>query len=185
MLYYFGKFWFWLFGWKVAKRYPTHIKKCVMVAAPHTSNWDFSFAMCTFFIMRLRIRFLAKHTLFGWPLKYIMYPLGGIPVNRSTSGNLVDYMVDLFNKNEALIMLIPVEGTRSYVKEWKTGFYHTALKAGVPIVLGYLDYKKKESGCDEVFYPTGNYEADLQVMKAYFSQVTPKYPEKASVNPIA
>lgn len=152
-----------------------------MVAAPHTSNWDFPFAMSAFFIMGLHIRFLAKKSLFTFPLKYIMYPLGGIPVDRSTSGNLVDYMVNLFNENEELIMLIPVEGTRSYVKEWKTGFYHTALKAGVPIILGYLDYKKKEAGCDEVFYPTGNYEADVAVMKAYFSKVTAKYPENASV----
>jgi 1-acyl-sn-glycerol-3-phosphate acyltransferase len=95
---------------------------------------------------------------------------------------MVDAMINMFASNESLIIIIPAEGTRSYVKEWKSGFYYTALGAKVPIALGYLDYGNKLAGFGELFYPTGDYEKDLAAIKNYYRQFTPRYPEKSSLN---
>ena len=111
-----------------------------------------------------------------------MRATGGIAVDRSKHNNLVDSMIDMFKQHEELILMIPVEGTRSYVKEWKSGFYHTAMGANVPIVLGYLDYGKKVAGFGDVFFPTGNYEKDLKEMQDFYRKVQAKYPEKSSLN---
>lgn len=107
---------------------------------------------------------------------------GGIPVDRSKHNNLVDSMVAMFTEREDLILMIPAEGTRSYVKEWKSGFYHTAMGAKVPIVLGYLDYAKKEAGFGDLFYPTGDYAKDLVAIQNFYRKVTAKHPEKSSLN---
>lgn len=106
---------------------------------------------------------------------------GGLPVDRSKHSNMVEAMIDMFSKRDELVLLIPVEGTRSYVKEWKSGFYYTALGADVPIALGYLDYGKKIAGFGELFYPTGNYHQDLLVIQRYYRQFRPRYPEKSSL----
>jgi 1-acyl-sn-glycerol-3-phosphate acyltransferase len=179
------KFFLWLSGWKIVDRLPGGIRahqRCVLIAAPHTSNWDYPYALSVFYARRVPVRFLAKQSLFRAPLGWLMRASGGIPVNRAQRGNLVDTMIEMFRERENLILMIPVEGTRGYVAEWKSGFYHVARGAGVPIVLGFLDYAKKEAGFQGLFHPTGDYAADLKELQAIYRQFTPKHPEKYSLS---
>ena len=176
-----ARFYLSLIGWKTGSILPASIKKCVLVAAPHTSNMDYPIALATLYAAGVRVRFLAKKDLFRFPMGLIMKLTGGLPVDRSKHNNLVEAMIDMFRRNDELILMIPVEGTRSYVKEWKSGFYYTALGAGVPIALGYLDYGRKIAGFGELFYPTGNYQRDLEVIQTYYRQFRARYPEKSSL----
>jgi len=170
-----------IIGWKTGSRLPASVKKCVLVGAPHTSNMDYLVALATLYASGVRVRFLAKKSLFRFPLGIIMRLTGGVPVDRSKHNNMVEAMIGMFAANDKLVLLIPAEGTRSYVKEWKSGFYYTALGANVPIALGYLDYGRKIAGFGELFYPTGDYQRDLAVIKDYYRQFKPRYPEKSSL----
>jgi 1-acyl-sn-glycerol-3-phosphate acyltransferase len=171
-----------LIGWKIGSTLDSSIKKCVLVAAPHTSNWDYPISLATLYACGVHVRFLAKDSLFKFPLGILMRATGGMPVNRAKHTNMVEAMVNMFERNNELILMIPVEGTRSYVKEWKSGFYHTALGAKVPIVLGYLDYGKKIAGFGDLFYPTGDYAKDLLAIQNFYRKFTARYPEKSSLN---
>lgn len=173
------KLYFKLSGWKIGGEIPP--KRCVMVGAPHTSNADFFHAIPVFFILKLKLRYLAKKELFRFPLGLLFKLTGGIPVNRSKNSRMVDHMIDLFNQFDELTLLIPVEGTRGYVKEWKTGFYHVAVGAKVPIALGYLDYAKREAGFGPTFWPSGDMERDIIEVKKFYKGITAKYPEKSSL----
>ena len=173
-----SKFYFWISGWKVVGDVPEGIRKAVMVAAPHTSNWDFLYARLAFFIMGIRLKYTIKRELFFFPLGALLKVLGGIPINRSERGNMVDRMIKLFDGYDDLVVLITPEGTRSYAKDWKKGFYYVAEGAKVPIVIGYLDYKKKHAGIGPMIYPSGDYDKDLRTIKEFIAGVTPKYPEK-------
>ena len=170
-----------LIGWRTGSTLPASVTKCVLVAAPHTSNMDYPISLATLYAAGIRVRFLAKKSLFRFPLGVLMRLTGGLPVDRSKHHNMVEAMIDMFSRREKLILMIPVEGTRSYVKEWKSGFYYTALGANVPIALGYLDYGRKIAGFGELFYPSGNYAADLEVIKNYYRQFKARYPEKSSL----
>ncbi len=165
-------------GWKLVGEMPPNIDKCVMVAAPHTSNWDYPLTMGAFSLMKVPLHFLGKKELFFFPLGIIMRSTGGIAVDRSKRNNLVEYMTSLFEEYDRLALVIPPEGTRSKVAEWKTGFYRVALAAKVPIALGYLDYDKKHAGVLGLFYPTGDLEKDLPAIKAYYKDVAPKHKDK-------
>ena len=178
MISFFFRTFFKLSGWSIAGRVPDHIKQCVVVAAPHTSNYDYLYSLAVFFELKMPVKFLGKKELFAFPLGLLMRATGGIAVDRSKKNNLVDYMVGLFKEYNELFLLIPPEGTRSAVKEWKTGFYRVAQTAKVPIILGYLDYKKKEAGFGKVFYPTGDLEKDMIEIKAFYQSVTPRHPNK-------
>ena len=147
-----------LIGWKTGSILSPSVNKCVLVGAPHTSNMDFPIALATLYASGVRVRFLAKKSLFKFPLGILMRVMGGIAVDRSKHSNMVDMMVDMFDSRSSLVLLIPAEGTRSYVKEWKSGFYYTALGAKVPIVLGYLDYGRKTAGFGDLFFPTGDFK---------------------------
>lgn len=170
-----------MIGWKTISTLPDAIKKCVLVAAPHTSNMDYPIALATLYGAGVQVRFLAKKSLFRFPLGLLMRLSGGLAVDRSKHNNMVEALIDMFRKSENLILMIPVEGTRSYVKEWKSGFYYTALGAGVPIALGYLDYGKRVAGFGELFYPTGNYARDLAVIQDFYRQFEARHPEKSSL----
>ena len=176
------RFYLKLIGWKIGSVLDPTIKKCVLVAAPHTSNYDYPISLATLYACSVRTRFLAKKSLFKFPLGALMRATGGIPVDRSKHTNMVEMMVGMFKERNELILMIPAEGTRSLVKEWKSGFYHTAIGAGVPIVMGYLDYGKKVAGFGDLFYPTGDYEKDLKEIQNFYRQFTPKHPEKSSLN---
>lgn len=173
-----SKFWFWLKGWKVIGGVPKDLKKLVMIAAPHTSNWDLVYARAAFYIMGIPVRYTIKKELFFFPLGIILKAVGGIPINRKTKGKMVDKMAALFEERDELTILITPEGTRSYSSEWKKGFYYIALAANVPISLGYLDYKKKHAGVGPLIYPTGDYEKDLEKIQDFYRTVTAKFPEK-------
>ena len=171
-----------LIGWKTGSILNPSVKKCVLVGAPHTSNMDFPIALATLYASGVGVRFLAKKSLFKFPLGILMRVMGGIAVDRSKHSNMVDMMIDMFESSSSLVLLIPAEGTRSYVKEWKSGFYYTALGAKVPIVLGYLDYGRKTAGFGDLFYPTGDYQKDLAEIKNFYRQFTARHPEKSSLN---
>jgi len=176
-----SKFYLWIIGWKIDSALPASVKKCVLVAAPHTSNMDYPIALATLYASGVRVRFLAKKSLFRFPLGILMRLTGGLPVDRSKHNNMVEALVDMFSRKKELILMIPPEGTRKYVKEWKSGFYYTALGAGVPIALGYLDYGRKVSGFGELFWPKGNYQQDLQSIQDFYRQFEARYPEKSSL----
>ncbi|MEQ8302929.1 MAG: lysophospholipid acyltransferase family protein [Cyclobacteriaceae bacterium] len=171
-----------IIGWKVGSTLDPSIRKCVLVAVPHTSNYDYPIALATLYACKTRVRFLAKKSLFKFPMGILMRATGGIPVDRSKHSNLVEAMIDMFSQHDDLILMMAAEGTRSYVKEWKSGFYHTAVGANVPIVMGYLDYGNKVAGFGDLFYPTGNYEKDLNEIQDFYRQFTAKHPEKSSLN---
>jgi 1-acyl-sn-glycerol-3-phosphate acyltransferase len=174
----FFQFWFWLFGWKVVGKAPS-LKKYVIVVAPHTSNVDFFVGLAAKHIIDLRSHFLAKHSLFKIPLVGpFLKSIGGHEVDRSKHNSLVDAVVDLFNTNERFAMTVTPEGTRSYVKRWRTGFYHIAEKAGVPIVMIGFDYGTKTVEVKEPFLPSGDRDKDFEKMKEYFRSIKGRHPEK-------
>ena len=158
-------------GWKVTGELPPEARRCVMIAAPHTSNWDLPYTLMVAFVLRLQIHWMGKHTIFQPPFRAIMQWLGGIPVDRSQANNLVAASAEtLRTAQQPVQLIVPPEGTRSRVRYWKTGFYHIAVSANVPIVLAYMDYERKLSGLGPLLYPTGDIDADMQVIKQFYAQ---------------
>ncbi len=172
-----------LMGWKLKGLLPQDIKKCVILAAPHTSNMDFILGRLAYFILGVPVKFLIKKESFKPPLGGLLKRMGGIPVDRSRNNNLVGQVAGLFNKSEVLYVVITPEGTRKLVHNWRKGFYYIALKANVPIALGFMDYGKKEGGIGPVFYPSGDYEADFETIRAFYRTKTARYPEKFNLSP--
>ena len=169
-----AKFLLFIAGWKRGEEAPK-IDKYVLIAAPHTSNWDFYFTLLLAFEYKLKIFWMGKDTLFKGVLGPVMRWLGGISVNRSSSNNLVGQTIDAFKQNDKLVVTVPPEGTRGKVSYWKSGFYHIAHGAGVPIVLGYLDFGRKIGGLGPVFHPTGDFEKDLAEIKKLYAPIKGKY----------
>jgi len=167
-----------LAGWRIEGRLPP-VPKFVLVGAPHTSNWDLPFTLLAAFALRARIHWMGKETLFRRPFKGVFKWLGGIPVKRSRSHNLVEQSIQYFNRAEKLILTIAPAGTRRRVMRWKTGFYHIACGADVPIALGFLDYRRKVGGIGPLIYPTGNISADMQTIRSFYDGVTGKNPAQS------
>ena len=167
---------FWITGWKIAGEVPP-LKKFVVILAPHTSGLDFFYAMCTKFLLGIKFSYLGKEEIFRPPFGFIFRWLGGIPVERTASHNMVDQVVKYFNEHENFILALSPEGTRAYVPKWKTGFYYIALKAKVPIILGYLNFETKTAGIGPTFYPTGNIEQDMESILAFYRPIKGKHPE--------
>jgi 1-acyl-sn-glycerol-3-phosphate acyltransferase len=165
-----------LMGWKTegAVHQP---QRFVIIAAPHTSNWDGVVMVTAAYIFKIRIAWFIKREAFFFPLGTIIRAVGGIPIDRTVRSNVVGQAIERFHNSERLILAVPPEGTRSKSEGWKTGFYHIAYGAGVPIVLGYLDYKRKVAGLGPAFMPTGDIEADFRVFDEFYAGVTPKFPE--------
>ncbi|WP_372863093.1 lysophospholipid acyltransferase family protein [Spongiibacter sp.] len=160
-----------LLGWKILGEKPEY-KKCVMIAVPHTSNWDFPAMMVIAFVLGMDVHWMGKHTLFPrGPLGAIMRWFGGISIDRRKSNNTVEQVAEEYRTRDELMVVIPPEGTRSAVERWKAGFYHIAQAADVPIILGYVDAKTKTMGLGPAFFPTGNYEADLKEIKAFYKDM--------------
>jgi len=160
-------------GWHIEGKLPD-IKKFIIIAAPHTSNWDFPITLAVIFALKIKIYWMGKAAMFRWPFRAAFRWFGGIPIERSRSHNIVDQSVQAFNERENLIMVIPPEGTRKKVHYWKTGFYHIARGANIPIVLGYLDYRRKACGIGRTFYSTGRIEEDMHEIKAFYVNITGK-----------
>ena len=166
-----------LIGWRTdtsAKIAP----KCVLIGAPHTSNWDFPIGLMLCFSMNIDVVWMGKDSLFPPVLGHIMRWLGGIPVDRSQPGQMVQATINAFNRSEKLLVIVPPEGTRGKVTRWKTGFYYMAVGANVPIGLGYLDFKNKRGGVAEIFYPSGDIEKDMPEIRAYYKNFVGKNPQQ-------
>lgn len=164
-------------GWKVVGNYPTQLNKLVLVAAPHTSNWDFPLGVLVRSALQQDIKFVGKDTLFKPPLGWLLGALGGVGVDRSKSSNFVDAVVDEFSRREKFAILFAAEGSRSKVEQFKTGFYYIASKAGVPILPTVLNYQKKEFAFLDPFYPTSDAQADIEIIEGLFAGIRGRRPE--------
>lgn len=163
-------------GWRIEGALPD-LPKLVAIVAPHTSNWDFVVGVAALFTLGVDVRFLGKDALFRWPLAPMMRWLGGIPVERSTSHDVVEQTVAQFARRERMILALTPEGTRRKVERWRTGFYYIALGAHVPIVPIAFDWGRKTIRIGAPFTPTGTLEADLDALAAFYSGVQGRRPE--------
>ncbi len=171
-----------LTGWKAAGKRPC-ISKYVIIAAPHTSNWDFLYTLCLAFILEIRPSIMMKAAWFRWPMGPFLRWFGAIPVDRSKSTHVVARSIQAFGEHPQMVLVVPPSGTRRKVMYWKTGFYHIARGAKVPIVLGYLDYRRKVGGIGPVVHPTGNMETDMKIIQNFYADITGKYPKQALSHP--
>lgn len=170
-----------MLGWKIVGSVP--VKKRVITVAPHTSIADFLLGRLAYCSIDMDVKFLIKKEFFDIPiLKSLLVKMGGLPVDRSRNNNTVAQVAALFKKYDCLNIVIAPEGTRKLVRNWKKGFYYIAEKAEVPVVLGFLDFKKKELGFGPMFYPTGNYEEDWKFMESFYRGINAKHPEKYNLS---
>ena len=166
-------------GWKTRGCKPTH-SKYVIIAAPHTSNWDFFYTVCLAFIYRLEPQMMMKADWFFWPLGPVLRWLGAIPIDRRKSNNVVSQSIRAFERCDKMILVVPPSGTRQKVTYWRTGFYHIAHGAKVPIVLGFLDYYRKEGGFGPGIITSGDIERDMIAIRRFYTDITGKYPLQES-----
>ena len=174
-----GSAWLGVAGWKLVSA-TSLPDSYVVIAAPHTSNWDFPFTLATAWAMRLDFKYLGKHTLFTGPFGWFFKSVGGIPVDRRAPQGLVSQVVDRFREVPALVVAVPPEGTRARVSYWKSGFYHIAYGAGVPIGLGYLDFGRRQCGIGGFIQPTGDIHADMDKIRAFYRDIHGRHPERES-----
>lgn len=160
-------------------------RKFVLIAAPHTSNWDFVYFLGLTNELGIKPHFMAKTSLFRWPFTNFMLDMGGVPVDRTSNKNYVQQMIDEFARRKEFMLTIAPEGTRGTVKAWKTGFYHIAMGAGVPLVVGMMDYPSKSGGLGPAIWPTGDYVADMKKVAEIYATVTPRHPAKGMTQVIA
>ncbi|MEQ6124004.1 lysophospholipid acyltransferase family protein [Pseudotenacibaculum sp. MALMAid0570] len=166
-----------ILGWKIVGDFPKDIKKYVIIAAPHTSWQDFPIGILAKYASGEKINYIGKDSLFKPPFGFLFKALGGAPVDRSKSNNLVDAIVDVFNSRDEFRLALSPEGTRKKVEKWKTGFYYIAKGANVPIIMGTLDFGKKQIKISKPYYPTNDKEKDFEVFHAYYKGVKGKNPE--------
>ncbi|MGE0102204.1 MAG: lysophospholipid acyltransferase family protein [Blastocatellales bacterium] len=159
-----------LAGWEIVGPLP-EARKYVLIAAPHTSNWDFPVMLMAAFGLRVKAYWIGKNSLFKAPHGRFFRWLGGIPVDRSGSQNMVSQTTEIFSQRDELLLAIAPEGTRSKVSAWKTGFYYIALGAGVPIVFGFIDYGRKRTGIGPSLMPTGDIDADMKIIRAFYADI--------------
>lgn len=170
------------FGWRLQIDVPD-VPQLVIIAAPHTSNWDFVFGLAAALALDLDVHWLGKHTIFhgiwGRPLR----ALGGIAVDRQAPDGVVRQTTQAFAAHRQLLVAIAPEGTRSRVARWKRGFYHIAAEAHVPVLIASIDYRRRIVGADTVMHPTGDWQRDMQPVFALYAAVTPKRPEDFATEP--
>lgn len=168
-------------GWKAVGEAPAN-RRCVIIAAPHTSNWDFLYFLGLTDALGIKPHFMGKESLFRWPVRRFMLDMGGVPIDRASRHNVVDAMVAEFARRREFMLTIAPEGTRGAVGQWRTGFYHIALGAGVPMVCGMMDYGTKTGGLGPAIWPTGDYKADMKLVGEFYRSVTPKHPGRCIGN---
>ena len=173
--YWLGRLWLGVFGWKIQGD-DAGCRKFVLIAAPHTSNWDLPFMLATAYAMRVHISWFGKHTLFTPPWGWLLRKLGGIPVDRRAPQSLVTQMAEQFGSRDYLVLAVPPEGTRRRVDFWKSGFYHIAAQSGVPIGLGYLDYERKLCGLGMFVKPALDINEDMDKIRAFYRDIRGRYP---------
>jgi 1-acyl-sn-glycerol-3-phosphate acyltransferase len=162
-------------GWSLEGARPAHARY-VLIAAPHTSNWDFPLMLLYAAAFDIKVRWMGKHSLFAWPVGWLMRRLGGMPIVRHRAGNLVTAMVAAFEQADQLVLVVPTEGTRDRTDYWKSGFYHIARQAKVPIVPSFLDFSRKRGGFGAGLSTTGNVVADMQYFRDFYAGMAGKFP---------
>lgn len=162
-----------LSGWKVRGDWPP-LAKAVLLAAPHTSNWDGIYMLAAAGYFRVALRWMGKKSLTTGPFGRVVLWLGCVPIDRDASHDVVRAMADAFAAVDEMILAVPPEGTRSLTREWKTGFYHIAVLAQVPIILTVLDYGTRTIRIAGVFHPTGDYTADIDAIRAPYRDAVGK-----------
>ncbi len=162
-------------GWRIEGERPAD-PRFVLIAAPHTSNWDFPLMLLFAAAYDLRVSWLAKHSLFWPPLGWIMRALGGIPIVRHQNRDVVSTMVETLQASDALILVVPTEGTRALTEYWKSGFYHIARGAGVPVVPSYLDFGQRRGGFGPALHPTGDVRRDMDYFREFYAPMEGKFP---------
>lgn len=161
-------------GWTYDVDVILPIDKCVLIVAPHTSAWDMVLGKAVFVLAKIPVKIAIKKEAFFWPLSWLLYYLGATPIDRSPKDgstkriSLVDAMANSIKDEKKICMVITPEGTRGKRTQWKTGFYHVAIKANVPIALGYLDFEIKKGIIDKIFYPSGDMDKDMREIMAYY-----------------
>lgn len=170
-----------LSGWTIEGAKSEH-PQYVLIAAPHTSNWDFPLMLLFAAAFDIKISWMGKHSLFWPPFGWFLRATGGLPIERHSSNSMVDSMVETFSKHRELVLVIPTEGTRARVDYWKSGFYHIARKAGVPIVPSFLDFGKKRGGFGPALEPSGHMSLDMQYFRDFYEPMQGKFADQ--VGPI-
>jgi 1-acyl-sn-glycerol-3-phosphate acyltransferase len=170
-----------IMGWKSVGVLPP-LKKYLIIVAPHTSNWDYVIGQLYCMSKGLNAKVMIKRELFYFPLGCLLRGLGGIPVDRQGNTDIVDQMIREFEINDSFVLTLTPEGTRKKVKDWKTGFHRIATGANVPVIPGFLDYRKKLVGTGDLFYLTGNLESDMLKIKEFYCDKHPRYPENFSTS---
>ena len=166
-------------GWTPVGGLPDE-PKAIIVAAPHTSNWDGFWGLVYKVSIGAEIHFFAKHSLFWFPLSTLLRALGGIELDRERAGSAVRQAINMFEKQDSFYFGLAPEGTRERMPGWKSGFYRIAEGAGVPVYLGFLDYAHKRLGIGPRFDVSGDQEADFAVLRDFYGDVQGRWPEKAS-----
>ena len=167
-------------GWQPVGTIPEN-KKLVIIGAPHTSGWDYLVSLAAAGYFGIRPTILVKHTLMPGPFGVFVRLMGGVPVDRSAAHNIVDQVVEMFDQREEMILLLSPEGTRSKTDYWKTGFYHIALGAQVPILPAFVNYRNKHAGFGPLSTPTGDIEADMATIHDFYAaNASGLHPEKVS-----
>lgn len=161
-------------GWTSVGTVPEP-QRFVLIAVPHTSNWDFPNFLGVTHALGIRTHFMAKASLFRWPIGGFMRQVGGVRLDRAAARNTVQQMVDEFARRGDFVLTIAPEGTRGAVDKWRTGFYQIALGARVPIVCGFMDYPTRTSGLGPTIIPTGDYERDMAPAFAFYRSITGKH----------
>lgn len=172
----------WLYdlrGWKIVGEIPT-ARRCLLVGAPHTSNWDFVYFIGATQKIGLRPRFVGKDSLFRWPLRRFMFDMGGVPIDRSRRGNYTEAVIAAFGDHDEFALVIAPEGTRSHVGKWRSGFWHIAKGAKVPMVLAWVDNKTMLGGFSGEIWPGDDFEADMARIAAFFRGAMPGHPKWAA-----
>jgi 1-acyl-sn-glycerol-3-phosphate acyltransferase len=167
-------------GWDVEGEVP-ECTQAVFIAAPHTSNWDMPNMIACAFAFRLKPSWAGKRALFRWPWGWFMRWMGGVSVDRRGNRNTVQLIADLFDQHDKLYLGVAPAGTRSHTEYWKSGFYHIAREAGVPIVCAFLDYKRKIGGIGPAILPTGDIKADMDRVREFYGDIQGKRPEFKSL----
>lgn len=162
-------------GFELVGRQPEP-EHTVMIASPHTSNWDFPLAMLIGWSLGLKMRWLAKREMFGPGSGWLFRRLGGIPVDRGSAESVVDDMVDLFTPGQRMTIVVPVSGTRGHTAYWKSGFYRIARAANVPVVPAFVDYEKNTCGVGEPIELTGDVGADMDRFRSFYDGIVGKHP---------
>lgn len=153
--------------------------KAVIVGAPHTSNWDGIIALSAAYVLGLRFRWLGKQSLFDSPLAPLMRATGGIPIDRTRRKSIVDQVAEQFAAHERFYVIITPEGTRRRVPYWKSGFYHIAQTAGVPLMLSILDFGRREVGVGRILMLSGDIDADMAQIREFYADRLPRHPARA------